>query len=322
VDSHARGIIARKGAEEAADVGRFAPRLLLLPRLDPLITRVFYCPQPWAVPSIRHVDPNATFLPDWPTFAAAFAGADVGVVLCDPSGGDDLAARLAELTHKHRLPSVVVVVTHLDAEHLLPFRRIAVDEFVPLASMATDLPEAVPRSVIAPLREHLALHVERLERCGPELRFALAWVLRQPTGIRTIRELAAAARVTPRTLENQWKVLGGDEEVRLQDLLWMIRLLEALQLRGTGASLRGICEALDLDLRSLQRAGRRHLTSSLGRVSATDAAAELLWLRRRILNRLGSSAAGGQLRRIRGSPTAALSSGGGSQGGAAGWWWR
>jgi len=239
VDGHAQGIMVRAGTQGAANVGRFAARPLLLPCLDSLITRVFYCPQPAAVSSIRHVDPSAAFLHDWRAFAAAFPGADVGVVLCGPSSGDDLAARLSELTHKHRLPSVVVVVTHLDAEHVLPFRRIAVDEFVPLASMATDLPEAVLRSLVAPLREHLALHVERLERCGPELRFALAWVLRQPTGIRTIRGLAAAAGVTPRTLQNQWKVLvGGDEEVRLQDLLWMIRLLEALQLRGTGVSLR------------------------------------------------------------------------------------
>ncbi len=322
MDGHAQGIMARRGTQEAADVGRLAPRLLLLLRLDSLITRVFYCPQPWAVPSIRLVDPSATFLPDWPTFAAAFPEADVGVVLCGPSGGDDLAARLSELTHRHRLPSVVVVVTHLYAEHLLPFRRIAVDEFVPLASMATDLPEAVLRSVIAPLREHLALHVERLERCGPELRFALAWVLRQPTGIRTIRGLATAAGVTPRTLENQWKVLvGGDEEVRLQDLLWMIRLLEALQLRGTAVSLRRICEALDLDLRSLQRACRRHLESSLGRVSAADAAAELLRLRRRILKHFGSSGAGGRVPRVRGSPlTAALSPGGRGATADRGWW--
>src|SRR6266567_558867 len=218
--------MARRGTQEAADVGRLAPRLLLLLRLDSLITRVFYCPQPWAVPSIRLVDPSATFLPDWPTFAAAFPEADVGVVLCGPSGGDDLAARLSELTHRHRLPSVVVVVTHLYAEHLLPFRRIAVDEFVPLASMATDLPEALP-------------------------------------------------------------------------------------LRGTGVSLRRICEALDLDLRSLQRACRRHLESSLGRVSAADAAAELLRLRRRILKHFGSSGAGGRVPRVRGSPlTAALSPGG------------
>ena len=303
MDGHAQGIMVRAGTQGAANVGRFAARPLLLPCLDSLITRVFYCPQPAAVSSIRHVDPSAAFLHDWRAFAAAFPGADVGVVLCGPSSGDDLAARLSELTHKHRLPSVVVVVTHLDAEHVLPFRRIAVDEFVPLASMATDLPEAVLRSLVAPLREHLALHVERLERCGPELRFALAWVLRQPTGIRTIRGLAAAAGVTPRTLQNQWKVLvGGDEEVRLQDLLWMIRLLEALQLRGTG-----VC--------------RRHLASSLGRVSAADAAAELLRLRRRILERLGSPGVGGRVPRVRGSPlTAALSPVG--QGAAAdrGWW--
>jgi len=322
VDGHAQGIMARAGTQGAANVGRFAARPLLLPCLDSLITRVFYCPQPAAVSSIRHVDPSAAFLHDWRAFAAAFPGADVGVVLCGPSSGDDLAARLSELTHKHRLPSVVVVVTHLDAEHVLPFRRIAVDEFVPLASMATDLPEAVLRSVIAPLREHLALHVERLERCGPELRFALAWVLRQPTGIRTIRGLAAAAGVTPRTLQNQWKVLvSGDEEVRLQDLLWMIRLLEALQLRGTGVSLSRICEALGLDLRSLQRACRRHLGSSLGRVSAADAAAELLRLRRRILERLASPGVRGRVPRVRGSPlTAALSPVG--QGAAAdrGWW--
>src|SRR5436309_1156103 len=163
--------MVRAGTQGAANVGRFAARPLLLPCLDSLITRVFYCPQPAAVSSIRHVDPSAAFLHDWRAFAAAFPGADVGVVLCGPSSGDDLAARLSELTHRHRLPSVVVVVAHLDAEHLLPFRRIAVDEFVPLVSMGTDLPEAVLRSVIAPLREHLALHVERLERCGPELRF-------------------------------------------------------------------------------------------------------------------------------------------------------
>src|SRR5947199_1352503 len=106
------------------------------------------------MPSVRHVDPGAMFLTDWSAFATAFPAADVGVVLCPATGGDDLGARLSELTRSHRLPSVVVV-THLDAEHLLPFRRIPVEEFVPLASMATDLPEAVLRSVIAPLREHL-----------------------------------------------------------------------------------------------------------------------------------------------------------------------
>ena len=144
MDGHAQGIMVRAGTQGAANVGRFAARPLLLPCLDSLITRVFYCPQPAAVSSIRHVDPSAAFLHDWRAFAAAFPGADVGVVLCGPSSGDDLAARLSELTHKHRLPSVVVVVTHLDAEHVLPFRRIAVDEFVPLASMATDLPRSAP----------------------------------------------------------------------------------------------------------------------------------------------------------------------------------
>ena len=96
-----------------------------------------------------------------------------------------------------------------------------------------------------------------------------------------------ATGVTPRTLENQWKALGGGaEEMRLQDLLWLIRLLEALELRGSGVPLRTICEALEVDLRSLQRACRRHLGESLGRVSAGEAPVELLRLRQRLLKRL------------------------------------
>jgi len=304
LDRHAQGILARSTTPGAADVGPFVPSPFLSPRLDRLIKRVFSCPEPWAVPSVRHVDPGATFLTHWSDFAAAFPEADVGVVLCPAQGEHDLAARLSELTRSHRLPSVVVV-THLDVEHLVAFRRILVDEFVQLASMARDLPEAVLRSVIAPLRERLALHLERLERCGPELRFALGCVLRQPTGIKTIRGLAAAACVTPRTLQNQWKALhGGAEGMRLEDVLWMTRLLEALELRATGVSLRCICEALDVDLRSLQRACRRHLGSALGRVSATEATAELLELRRRILKACGFSVASRQVQAVWDSPLA------------------
>jgi hypothetical protein len=311
VDGYAQGIIARTTTRAAADIGGFAPWPFLTARLEGLIKRVFYCPKPWAVPSVRHVDPGGTFLTGWSEFAAAFPGADVGVVLCPATGGDDLGARLSELTRSHRLPSVIVV-THLDAEHLLPFRRIAVDEFVPVASMATDLPEAMLRSVIAPLREHLALHVERLERCGPGIRVALAWVLRRPTAIRTIVALAAAAGVTPRTLENQWKAVdAGAEEMRLQDLLWLIRLLEALELRASGVPLRCICEALEVDLRSLQRACRRHLGSSLGRILPAEATVELLRLRSRLLRRFESCAAGARVPPISGPPlVAALSPGG------------
>jgi hypothetical protein len=185
----------------------------------------------------------------------------------------------------------VIVVTHLDPEHLLLFRRTRVEEFVPLASMARDLPAAVVRSVIDPLREHLALYVERLEHCPPELRAALTGVLREPGGIRTIGRLAAAERVTARTLQNQWKVLhAGAEAMRLEDLLWMIRLLEALGRRRGGTSLGGISEDLKVGLRSLQRASRRYLVKPLGRVSVVEAGAELLRLRRRILVRLANGA--------------------------------
>ena len=256
---------------------------LLSRRFDQLIKRVFYCPEPLTAVSVRHIDPHATLLTGWSDFAAAFPKADVNVVVCDAPGEDDLAARLSELARSHRLPSVIVV-THLDVEHLLPFRRTPVEEFVPLASVARDLAVAMLRSVINPLRERLGFHVERLEHCGPELRFALARALRHPSRIRTIQQLAAAQGVTPRTLENQWKALdGGAGEMRLLDLLWMIRLLEALELRARGTSLGGICQELKVDLRSLQRACRRHLRSSLGRFSALEAAAELLRLRGRTL---------------------------------------
>ncbi|HXL35356.1 MAG TPA: hypothetical protein VN953_10560 [Gemmatimonadales bacterium] len=212
-------------------------------------------------------------------------------------GGDDLAARLDVLARKHRLPSVIVV-THLDVEHLLPFRRTPVDEFVPLGTMARDLPLAVLRSVIDPLRDHLGLYLEGLEHGGPELRIGLARVLRQPNRSNTIRQMAAAEAVTPRTLENQWKALGGGAgEMRLKDLLWMIRLLQVLELRARGMPLGSICQDVKVDLRSLQRACQRHLGRSLGRVSAGGAIAELLRLRGRILKLFRVEAARGRGRR-------------------------
>lgn len=276
------------------DVGQ-APRsraVLLSSRFDRLITRVFYCPEPSAERSVRQIDPRATLLGDWPEFAAAFPAADANVIVSDAVRRDDLPDRLSELARSHRLPSLIVV-TQLDVEHLLPFRRAPVDEFVPLASMARDLPEAILRSVIGPVRERLALHVERLEHCGPELRVALASVLRESSGTRTIEQLAAAERVTPRTLENQWMALrGGATEMRLEDLLWMIRLLGALELRGKGTSVGGISRELKADLRSLRRAARRYLVKPLGSVSTVEAAAELLRLRRRVLERLRGVAAG------------------------------
>lgn len=265
---------------------------LLPARLDPLIRRAFHCVDPHLVFAVRLLDPGASLLTNWSDFAGAFARADVNVVLCDAPGADDLAARLGGLARKHCLPSVIVV-THLDVEHVLPFRRAPVDEFVALATMAGDLPLAILRGVIDHLREHLALHVERLERCGPELRLALAHVLRRPGRAKTIRQLAAAEAVTPRTLENQWKALsGGAGKMRLQDLLWTIRLLQVLELRARGTPLAGICDDLRLDLRSLQRASRRHLGKSLGRVSAAAAIGELLRLRRRTLERFGGVATG------------------------------
>jgi hypothetical protein len=234
---------------------------------------------------VRRFDPGATLLTDWSDFADAYAQADVNLVFCDAPVGRDLPTRLDELTSRHRLPSLIVV-THVDAEHLLPFRRIPVDEFVPLSTMARDLPPAVLRSVIDPLRERLALHLERLEGGAPELRSALARVLRDPARSATIGQLAVAAAVTPRTLENQWNAVGGGD-MRLQDLVWMIRLLAVLELRargGTGGTPLGrICDDLRMDVRTLQRACRRHLGSPLGRVAAAVATSELLRLRRRTL---------------------------------------
>jgi hypothetical protein len=279
---------SRESGATARPSRRVSYKESLLPaRLDSLIARAFYCPDPPLVPRVRLLDPGAPRFTDWSDFAVAFPQADVNVVLCDAPGADDLAARLGGLARKHSLPSVIVV-THLDVEHVLPFRRASVDQFVALSSMAGDLPLALLRGVIDHLREHLALHVERLDSGGPQLRLALAHVLRRPSRAKTIRRLAAAEAVTPRTLENQWKALsGGADRMRLLDLLWTIRLIEVLELRARGTPLAGICQDLQLDLRSLQRACRRHLGKSLGRVSAAAAIAELLRLRRRILERLG-----------------------------------
>jgi AraC-like DNA-binding protein len=257
------------------------------------IHRVLHCAEPRLIPAVRRLDPGATLLTAWPDFADAYPQADVNVLFCDGPVGPDLPARLDELTWRHRLPSLIVV-THVDAEHLLPFRRIPIDEFVPLSTMARDLPPAVLRSVIDPLRERLALHLERLEGGAPELRSALARVLRDPAKGATIGQLAVAAAVTPRTLENQWKAVRGD--MRLQDLVWMIRLLAVLELRARGGAagtpLGRICDDLRIDVRTLQRACRRHLGSSLGRVAAAVATSELLRLRRRTLEILRGVAGG------------------------------
>ncbi len=261
-----------------------------------LIYRVLHCAEPGLVPEVRLIDPDATLLTEWSDFADAYPQADVNLVFCAAPEAGDLPARLAELAGKHRLPSLIVM-THVDAERLLLFRRVPVDEFVPLSSMVRDLPPAVLRSVIEPLREHLALHLERLASGrggGRELRFALARVLRRPAMGKTIRQLAAAQAVTPRTLQNQWKALsGGAAETGLLNLLWMFRLLEVLELRARGTPLGTICEDLKVDLRSLQRACRRHLGTSLGPLSAAEATLELLRLRRRTLGFLRDVGTGG-----------------------------
>ncbi len=272
-----------------------------LPNLAPagLIYRLVHCAEPGLVREVRLVDPDATLLTDWSDFADAYPRADVNLVVCGAPEASDLPARLAEVAGKHRLPSLIVI-TQVDAEHLLLFRRVPVDEFVPLSSIARDLPPAVLRSVIDPLREHLALHLEQLEPVGtggrgPELRFALARVLRQPAMGKSIRQLAAAQAVTPRTLENQWRALsGGATEVGLLNLLWMFRLIEVLELRARGTGLGRICQDLRVDLRSVQRACRRHLGRSLGRLSAAEATLELLQLRRRTLDLLRDVGTGGR----------------------------
>jgi hypothetical protein len=226
-------------------------------------------------------------LTEWSAFADAYAEADVNVVVAGESGRE-MATRLCKLAERHRLPSVIVV-THLDVRHLLPYRRTPVDEFVSVASMIEELPAAVLRSVIDPLREHLALHVERLERCRPELRAALARALRHPRRSKTVQQLAAARHVTARTLENQWAALRGDGgQMGLADLLWIIRLLAVFKLRAKGKTVDRICQHLDIDLRSLQRACRRHIGTSLGSVCPAAAIDELLRLRQRIVHLLRS----------------------------------
>jgi hypothetical protein len=285
-----RATVLREWSEFAAAFPTVELAALRSPCFDPLVKRVFHCPESSMAVSVRKIDPRATLLHDWSEFAAAFPNADVNVLVRGPGAGPDLPDRLSEVARSHPLPSVIVVA-HFDLEHLLRFRRTRVDEFVHMASMARDLPAALVRSVIDPLRERLALHVEGLEHWRPALRAALVRVLREPGGIRTVEQLAAAERVTPRTLEKQWKALrAGAQGMRLQDLLWMIRLLEALGRRRKGTSLDGISEELKVDLRSLRRASRRYLVKPLGCVSAVEAGVELLRLRRRILGRLGGLA--------------------------------
>jgi DNA-binding NarL/FixJ family response regulator len=256
------------------------------PLLDYPIKRVSHCAEAWLARSVRQIDPGATLLTEWSAFAAAYPGADVNVILPGEATERELTLRLRKLARQHRLPSVIVV-THLDARHLLPYRRMPVDEFVSVESMAEELPAAVLRSVIDPIREHLALYVEGLERCRPELRRALARALRHPGRSKSIQQLAAAQQITPRTLVNQWAALRGDgDQTGLADVLWISRLFAVLKLRAKGTTIDGICQRLELDLRSLQRACRRHIGASLGSVSPAAAIDELLRLRQRIVHLL------------------------------------
>jgi hypothetical protein len=244
--------------------------------------RVVYCPDFHIAQSLRGSDSSGCVTAQWKEFAQQYPHVEAAVVVSGAVAGEDLPAQLVELGRRHPLP-MLIVATQLDAPHLVPFRRVAVDEFLPLETLPASLPAVVNRIVLSHAREHLARHVEQLDRAGVALRAALARSLRQPARVRTIQKLADELGVSARTLENQWKTFyHGRGRSRLEDLLWVIRLIRVLELRASSTRLDEVCRIFDVDARSLRRASRRILGRPLGSISALDAVAEVARLRRHL----------------------------------------
>ena len=245
-------------------------------------SRLAYCPQFGLRHRLRIVEPNALLTTTWPEFAQHYQNADVAVVVCDTVEAD-LPARLITVARQHPLPALMVVIP-FTSENLLAFRRTSVDEFVELSAMATALPAALQRCTLQSAREHLAQHVEHLERMGPALRATLARALREPAALRTIQGSAESAGVTARTLENQWKSFQGPAgHSRLEDQLWLIRLMLVLELRSAGAPLESVCRTFNVEVRSLRRACRRFLGCPLALISPAAATSQVLLLKRQLL---------------------------------------
>ncbi|MGH7468769.1 MAG: hypothetical protein ACRENP_12500 [Longimicrobiales bacterium] len=243
---------------------------------------VVYCSDFHIVQAMRSTDAGARVTSQWLEFAQLYPTMEAAVVASGVVEENELPDRLVELGRRYPLPTLIVA-THLDAPHLVPFRRVAVDEFVSLEALTTSLPVLVNRIVLLNGREHLARHVEQLQRAGHALRTVLARALRMPTSVRTIQGLADELGVSARTLENQWKTFhDGRGRDRLEDLLWVIRLIHVLELRVGGTQLDQICRAFNVDARSLRRASRRILGRPLGALSVEEAVAQVSGLRQRL----------------------------------------
>ncbi|MGH7461174.1 MAG: hypothetical protein ACREMA_09110 [Longimicrobiales bacterium] len=242
-----------------------------------------YCPHFCFQHTLRSAAPGACLTSTLQEFTQNYPDADVAVVVSN-AVEDVLPERLIALARQHPLPSLIVI-TPLDTANLLSFRRTAVDEFVELNAIPAALPDALQRCAVLSAREHLALHVEHVERMGPALRSTFARALREPAAIRTIQCFADGQGVTARTLDNQWRAfLGPDKHSRLEDQLWLIRLLRVLELRSTGTPLETVCRTFGIEVRSLRRACRRFLGCPLAFVSPAHAVAQVLRVKRQLLH--------------------------------------
>ncbi len=239
-------------------------------------------------PTLLHW-PGSAALPlrmtaDWEAFAAAYPMSECAVVLAAAPFDRSLAQRVGELRRRHPLPSLVVA-TPLDASHLLPWRRVPVDEFVDPGAGFRDTQGAVRTGIVQGFRERLARHFEATEPTTPLLRALLAGACRDPRAFPSVRSLARQRAVTARTIENHWQASATAFSActGLHELLWAIRLTRALEERAQGVSVVRIAEDLGADLRSLQRAARRQLGRSLGAVVGEQAADEVVRLWRGLL---------------------------------------
>ena len=219
---------------------------------------------------LHRVCPSATMRDRWESFVQEYSTADICVAVL-PEIPADLPPAVASLRRLNPLPSFVVV-THLDASHMLPFRRVCVDEFFNVDEIGPSLGSQLDRTFLATLRERLVQSFSGVAQEGDAVRQALAAAIGEPSAFRSVQALSRQVGVTTRTLEKQWHRRPANS-LRLEDALWIVRLLYALELRQEGATVSDIAARLRTDVRSLQKASQRHLMSSLGSVSPESLAA-------------------------------------------------
>jgi hypothetical protein len=247
---------------------------------------LMFCRSNELVDQLRKACPGAMILPRWERFVEEYSRANVCVVVLSEVP-PDLPLETASLRRQHPFQSFVVV-THLDAGHMLPFRRVCVDEFFDIGAIGPLLGTQMDRAFIATLRDRLRQFFERGVQKSDAVRQSFAAALAEPPAFRSVRALSRRVGVTTRTLEKQWN-RGFANSLRLEDALWIIRLLYALELRQEGARLSDIAERLRIDVRSLQNASRRHLMSTLGSLCSDSLAVQAADLALCLLSTCGNS---------------------------------